>query len=94
MTSPTSPDSTFVDPADVVGVLVKTGNILGAKVLNRLNEDMGNVEDMVINVLDGSILYAALTFGGFLGLGEKLYAVPWKALLPRATNSAAKLLPI
>ena len=45
-----------------------------------MNEDMGNVEDIVIDVLTGRIVYAVLSFGGFLGLGEKLYAVPWKAL--------------
>ena len=48
-------------------------------VVNRLNEDVGNVEDVVIDALNVRIVYAVLSFGGFFGLGEKLYAAPWKA---------------
>lgn len=73
-------DSPIVDPAAFSGVAVKSANIVGTRVVNRMNEDMGNVEDIVIDVLTGRIVYAVLSFGGFLGLGEKLYAVPWKAL--------------
>ena len=73
-------DSPIVDPAAFSGVAVKSANIVGTRVVNRMNEDMGNVEDIVIDVLTGRIVHAVLSFGGFLGLGEKLYAVPWKAL--------------
>ena len=48
-------------------------------VVNHLNEDVGNVEDVVIDALNGRIVYAVLSLGGFFGLGEKLYAVPLKA---------------
>lgn len=80
VSAPSHSDAAIADPAAFSGVVVKTANIIGTNVINRLNEDVGNVEDIVINVLTGCIVYAVLSFGGFLGLGEKLYAVPWKAL--------------
>lgn len=62
------------------GYAVKSATIIGAKVFNRQSEHVGKVEEVVVNVLDGNIAYLVITFGGFLGMGEKLYAVPWKAL--------------
>ena len=44
---------------------------------------LGRVEHIVIDVQRGRIAYAVLTFGGFLGLGEKLFAIPWNALYIR-----------
>ena len=70
----------LTDPAAFSGLAVKTTNIVGTKVVNRKNEDLGKVEEVVIDVFNGRIAYLVLSFGGFLGLGEKLYAVPWKAL--------------
>jgi sporulation protein YlmC with PRC-barrel domain len=46
-------------------------------VRNRAGEKIGAIEDLVITA-DGRVAYAALGFGGFLGMGEKLFAVPWK----------------
>ena len=70
----------IADPAAFSGLAVKTSNIIGTKVVNRQNEDLGKVEEVVIDVFNGRIGYLVLSFGGFLGMGEKLYAVPWKAL--------------
>ncbi len=54
--------------------------IAGLRVLNRQGEDIGNVEEVVIDQVDGRAIYFVLSFGGFLGLGAKLYAVPWGRL--------------
>ena len=70
----------LTDPAAFSGLAVKTSNIVGTRVVSRTNEDLGKVEEVVIDVFNGRIAYLVLSFGGFLGLGEKLYAVPWKAL--------------
>ena len=52
---------------------------MGLAVKNRANEDLGKIEDLVIDER-GHVRYAAVTFGGFLGFNNKLFAVPWKAL--------------
>jgi sporulation protein YlmC with PRC-barrel domain len=54
--------------------------IIGSKVVNMKGENLGVIKDIVIDIDTGSILYAVLDFGGFLGIGSKLFPVPWKAL--------------
>lgn len=55
-------------------------SILGAKVINAQREDLGTIEDIVLDARDNRIAYAILSFGGFLGLGDKHFAIPWEAL--------------
>jgi sporulation protein YlmC with PRC-barrel domain len=50
------------------------------KVVNTDGEDLGKFEDLMIDLADGRIAYAALSFGGMLGMDDKLFAIPWKAL--------------
>lgn len=57
----------------------RASKIAGMTVKNRNNEDLGKVEDLVIDER-GNVRYAALSYGGFLGFNDKLFAVPWKAL--------------
>jgi sporulation protein YlmC with PRC-barrel domain len=57
-----------------------TRDVLGKRVKNRQSEDLGTIEDIVIDSDAGRISYAVLSFGGFLGLGDKLFAIPWEAL--------------
>ena len=54
--------------------------IVGDKVLNTAGEQLGNIKDLMIDLDDGQIAYAVLSFGGFLGMGDKLFAIPWEAL--------------
>jgi hypothetical protein len=60
--------------------LVVKRSILGAKVINANREDLGTIDDLVLDVRDNRIAYAILSFGGILGLGDKQFAVPWEAL--------------
>jgi hypothetical protein len=53
--------------------------VIGSKVLNAQNEDLGKIEDLVLDAEAGRIAYAVLSFGGFLGMGEKYFAIPWNA---------------
>src|SRR5207237_1345577 len=53
--------------------------IIGSSVVNQQNEDLGKIEDVVIDAGAGRIAYAVLSFGGFLGLGDKYFAIPWEA---------------
>ena len=50
------------------------------KVVNRAGENLGEIEDYMIALDTGRIAYCVLSFGGFLGMGDKLFAVPWNAL--------------
>jgi len=58
----------------------KSSNVVGMRVDNPQGEHVGRIESLVMEVKSGKIRYAAVSFGGFLGMGEKLFAVPWGAL--------------
>ena len=53
--------------------------VIGSKVVNAQNEDLGKIEDLVLDAGAGRIAYAVLSFGGFLGMGDKYFAIPWNA---------------
>ena len=55
--------------------------LTGDKVVNLQNEDLGTIEHLMIDIESGRIAYAVLSFGGFLGMGEKLFAIPWSSLI-------------
>ena len=53
--------------------------VIGSNVVNAHNEDLGKIEDLVLDAGSGRIAYAVLSFGGFLGMGDKYFAIPWNA---------------
>jgi len=75
---------TDTTPAQVRGVLtVERGTkVIGGKVTNPQGEDLGKIEEVVLNPTTGTIQYAVLSFGGIMGLGDKLFALPWTLLKP------------
>lgn len=52
----------------------------GTSIRNRAGEDLGDLKALMIDIGSGRVAYAVLSFGGFLGMGDKLFAVPWQAL--------------
>jgi sporulation protein YlmC with PRC-barrel domain len=60
--------------------VLSASSIIGDSVRNSQNEDLGNIEELMVDLNSGRIAYAVLSFGGFLGLGDKLFAIPWHAL--------------
>ena len=54
--------------------------IIGSKVINVKGETLGKIEDLVVDIDTGRIVYAVLDSGGFLGIGSKLFPVPWESL--------------
>jgi sporulation protein YlmC with PRC-barrel domain len=58
---------------------VPASKIIGEAVINRQNEELGKIHELVIDAKEGRVSYAVLTFGGFMGMGNKLFAMPWKA---------------
>lgn len=55
-------------------------SIIGDDVKNAQGENLGDIKDLMIDLDSGRIEYAVLSFGGFLGMGDKYFAVPWSAL--------------
>jgi sporulation protein YlmC with PRC-barrel domain len=56
------------------------GTLVGNDVYNDKDEDLGDIKEIMLDMRTGRVGYAVLSFGGFLGMGEKLFAVPWDAL--------------
>lgn len=61
-------------------------SIIGDKVKNDKGEDLGKIENLMINLKSARVNYAVLSFGGFLGLGDKYFAIPMEALTPDTEN--------
>jgi len=74
--------------------LVKGSTFIGADVENSKGEDLGDIKDVVIDRATGRIAYAVVSFGGFMGLGDKLYAVPWGAFSQSTTDKNTFILAV
>lgn len=57
--------------------LLSSSSIEGTDVKNNKGESLGEIKDLMINPKTGEINYAVLSFGGFLGMGDKYFAIPW-----------------
>ena len=60
--------------------VMAAGSLEGETVLNLAGDTLGEIEEIMLDVRSGRIAYAVLAVGGFLGIGEKYFAVPWRAL--------------
>jgi sporulation protein YlmC with PRC-barrel domain len=58
----------------------KGSDLIGKDITNDSNEDLGKLKDIVVDAKNGRILYGVVTFGGFMGMGNKLFAIPWQSL--------------
>jgi sporulation protein YlmC with PRC-barrel domain len=68
------------DTTNPSGPLIAAGQVQGAAVYNTALEKLGTVEDVMIDKAGGRIAYAVLSFGGFLGFGDRYYPLPWEKL--------------
>src|ERR687884_478210 len=68
------------DQTPVTRRVVPASKLTGDRVRNSAGEDLGKIEEIVIDAATGQVAYAVLSFGGFLGFGDKLFAVPWRSL--------------
>ncbi len=53
------------------------------RIQNTRGEDLGTIEDLMLDVSAGEVVYAVLAYGGVLGVGAKHFAIPWEAITPR-----------
>lgn len=64
----------------------RASKIIGMDVKNPQGESLGDIKDIAIDENTGRIAYAVLGAGGILGIGEKYFAIPWKALSTSASG--------
>jgi len=62
------------------GNLINADKVQGTNVYNMQGDKLGSIEDIVLDKVDGRVQYAVLSFGGFLGMGDKHYPLPWATL--------------
>ena len=60
--------------------LMGADTLIGDSVVNAQEENLGDIKEIMLDTRTGQVAYAVMSFGGFLGVGEKLFAVPWQAL--------------
>jgi hypothetical protein len=66
--------------ADETDRLIASDKVEGTAVYNRAGERLGSVHNVMIDKYSGQVAYAVMSFGGFLGIGERYHPLPWRAL--------------
>ncbi len=60
--------------------VMAAATLTGDDVVNPAGDTLGEISDIMIDVRSGRVAYAVMSAGGFLGMGDKLFAIPWHAL--------------
>ena len=60
--------------------VMASSTLTGDPVKNPAGDTLGEIKDIMLDVPQGAIAYAVMSFGGFMGIGDKYFAVPWLAL--------------
>ncbi len=71
--------------------LLSANSIKTDRVVNTAGEDLGRIEELMIDLDSGRVAYVVMSFGGFLGMSDKLFAIPWQALKLRPQEHAFTL---
>ena len=77
--------STATRAADVVATdetarLISSDKVAGTAVYNLQGEHLGSVYNLMVDKISGQVVYAVMSFGGFLGIGESYHPLPWRML--------------
>jgi len=89
---------TPVQPEKTLGIVLSGSSLKGGKMVNYKGEDLGKIEEILIDLDRGRVAYAVLSFGGFLGMDDKLSTIAWQAFSVDTTkkqlvlNAAKELL--
>jgi sporulation protein YlmC with PRC-barrel domain len=78
-TKQTTQQERMATQAQATPSILKISEIMGITVENAQRDNLGEIKDVVVDPSDGSVAYAVLEAGGFLGIGEKYFAIPWRA---------------
>lgn len=66
--------------AGPLSLLLSASTLNGNDVYNNREENLGSIKEIMLDAHNGTVCYAVLSSGGFLGIGDKLFAIPWQAL--------------
>ncbi|MDR3535686.1 MAG: PRC-barrel domain-containing protein [Acetobacteraceae bacterium] len=72
--------ATLDDTTNPSGRLIGADQVQGTSVYSGRGEKLGSVEDVMLDKVSGRVAYAVLSFGGFLGIGDRYYPLPWEKL--------------
>ncbi|MDR6290781.1 MULTISPECIES: PRC-barrel domain-containing protein [Inquilinus] len=61
--------------------LISAEKVSGTDVYNTAGDSLGEVHDVMIDKVSGRVTYAVMSFGGFLGIGQKYHPLPWSSLV-------------
>ncbi|MFC3713750.1 PRC-barrel domain-containing protein [Sphingoaurantiacus capsulatus] len=66
--------------ADETGKLIASDKVVDTAVYNSGGEKLGSIHSVMLHKISGRVAYAVMSFGGFLGIGERYHPLPWDAL--------------
>lgn len=72
-------------------IALSAGTLKGDAIKNHNDETLGELEEIVIDLDSGRVSYAVLAAGGFLGMGEKFFAIPWDMITVDTENEVIRL---
>ena len=75
----TTPTDDHVSP-DETGDLISADKVVGTAVYHDSGERIGTIDSVMLHKRSGKVAYAVMSFGGFLGIGERYHPLPWDAL--------------
>ena len=68
------------DTSITTGTLIAADKVKGTNVYNPAGDNLGSIDDIMIDKVSGRAIYAVMSFGGFLGMGAKFHPLPWATL--------------
>ncbi len=78
-------------PTTTGQISLSATTLVGDPVLDISGERVGRLEDLMIDIENGVIAYAVVSFGGIMGIGAEFYPVPWRALMIDTETRSARL---
>lgn len=70
------------------GNIIRVSQLMGMNIVNRQGESVGEIKDIALDSASHKVCYAAVSYGGFLGFGNKLFAVPFEAFQVQVKGDA------
>lgn len=67
-------------PIEETDRTISSSKVEGTAVYNSSGEKLGHVHNFMVDKYTGRVLYSVMSFGGFLGIGERYHALPWSVL--------------
>src|SRR3954466_13357868 len=72
--------ASLTNTSDTHGRLIAASKVNGTSVYNRAGEKLGSIYDVMLEKVSGKAECAVMSFGGFLGIGDRYHPLPWRVL--------------